>query len=97
MRRLLALPLLALTLAACGGDDSLTGDDARKDCVDGATTSAAAKALTEKQKVAYCECVLPKLDAAGLDNSDDLEKAIDEKPEVADAVRECAVKHLVGS
>ena len=95
MRRLIALPLLALVLASCGGDDSLTSADAQKDCVNGATDSAAAQALTEEQKVNYCECLLPKLDELGVKNSDDLEKAVAENEKVGAAVRDCALKHLV--
>jgi hypothetical protein len=95
MRRLALAPLLALTLAACGGNDDLGSADAQRDCEEGATSSAAAKALTDAQKKSYCECLLPKLDAAGLKNSDDLEKAIEDKPEVGNAVRDCALEHLI--
>jgi hypothetical protein len=88
-----AAPLLALALASCG-DEDLTSADAQKDCVDGATSSEAAKALTEEQKANYCKCILPKLEDAGVKSSDDLEKAVADNKDVADAVRVCATKYF---
>ncbi|MFL5844890.1 MAG: hypothetical protein ACJ762_09370 [Solirubrobacteraceae bacterium] len=96
-RRLSALalaPLLALALASCGGNDDLGSADAQKDCVNGASDSAAAKALTQEQKESYCKCLLPRLKDAGVEADDDLGKAVADKPEVATAVRECATKYL---
>lgn len=90
---LLAAPLTVVVLAACGADPSITSGAAKKACESGGT-SAAAKALSDAQKSAYCNCVLPKLEEAGFAKASDFADAIKDPKGIA-AIKDCALKYLV--
>ena len=88
----LSATLVALVIAACG-DASITSGAAQKACESGGT-SAAAKALSDAQKSAYCKCVLPKLEDAGFKNASDFADAVKDPKGIA-AIKDCALKYLV--